>query len=135
MLRVALTALLLFTGCSKKIWTKVYDKRLAKEPISCLSIKSDNFNIENLLKKDSLIKKLYKKKCPYVLKISSNCVSHCSALRAKTLGTDFDGYVRFDIYKKSIHFYRVQRDFKGSLTEDKLKLMVDRMQKDLKFAF
>ena len=88
-----------------------------------------------MLLKNSFVKKLYKKRCEYILKISSNYITSCSSIKAKTFGSDFDGFVRFDLFKDSIHFYRIQKDFKGEFSQKELNLIVDKMKRDLKFQY
>lgn len=130
--KALLSFLLLFVGC-KEIYTKIYDERLAKEPISCLKISSDNLVVENIVKKSQFFKKLYKKECPYALKIDSNFIQACSLAKIKAFGSDFDGYVRFEILKDSHLIYRNQRDFKGLFNQKIANSLIDRLKKDLKF--
>jgi len=125
---------LLFAGCSD-IYTKVYDKELAKKPISCINIKSDNLIIENIVKENPFIKKIYKKSCPFTLKITSNYITSCSSLNAKALGSDFDGFVRFEVLKGVHLIYRNQRDFKGEFNENVAGSLINKMRRDLKFEY
>ena len=128
-----LTALIFLGGCNRKIYTKIYDKKLAKEPISCLSVKSDNEVIGYIVKNRPLIKKFFKKECPFTLRITSNYVTSCSSYKAKALGSDFDGFVRFEIFKNNNLIYRNQRDFKGCFNKSVSDSLIERMFKDLHF--
>ena len=130
-----LFAALFILGCEKKIYTKIYDKNLAKEKINCLKISSNNVIIGYIVGKNPFIKKLSKKSCPYTLKITSNYVTYCKSPAAKALSSDFDGYVRFEIYKNRKLFYRSQRDFKGKFDEDVANSLIDKMRRDLKFEY
>ncbi|WP_281951861.1 hypothetical protein [Nitrosophilus kaiyonis] len=130
-----LFAALSILGCEKKIYTKIYDKNLAKEKINCLKISSDNILIEYIVRKNPFIKKLSKKECPYSLKISSNYVTYCKSPAAKSLASDFDGYVRFEIYKDKKLFYRSQRDFKGKFDKSVADSLIDKMKRDLNFGY
>lgn len=125
---------LIFLGCENKIYTKIYDKKLAKEKIECLKLTSDNLIIEDVVKNHPFIKKLLKNSCPYSLKITSNYITSCSSAKAKALGSDFDGFVRFDIYKDGIHIYRNQRDFKGKFTNKIADSLINKMREDLNFG-
>jgi len=106
-----LLAALLFWGCEKKIYQKEYDKPTT--PVTCLKLQSDN-----LLTK-TLLQKLYpfSEECPFVLKTTSHFVSTCTSARAKALGSDFDGFLRLELYEKNRLLFRDQIDFKGSLDE------------------
>jgi hypothetical protein len=108
---------------------------LAKKPIPCLKIKSDNLLIEDVTKKNEFIKKIYKKECEYTLKITSNYVTACTSIQAKALGSDFDGFVRFEVLKGSCLIYRNQRDFKGKFDEKVAGSLIDKMKRDLRFEY
>ncbi len=125
---------ILFAGCSD-IYTKTYDKELAKKPIPCIDIKSENLIIEDIVKKNPFIKKIYKKECQYTLRITSNYVTFCTSAKAKALGSDFDGFVRFEIVKNSRLVYRNQRDFKGKFDEYIADSLIDKMRGDLRFEY
>ncbi len=127
-----LAAFFIFSGC-REIYTKIYNEKEAKKPISCLNIESDNLVIEYVVKNRPFIKKLLKKECPYLLKITSNYVTSCSSAQAKALGSDFDGFVRFEILKDNGLIYRNQRDFKGTFDNFVADSLIDRMRKDLNF--
>ncbi len=129
----AILIISLFLGCEKKIYTKIYDQEEVKKPISCLHISSDNLLIEDVVKNTPFIKKLSKKECPVNLKITSHYVTSCSSARAKALGSDFDGFVRFEIIKNGKLIYRNQRDFKDCFTEDTAQTLIKRLKKDLNF--
>ncbi len=125
--------LFLLFGCGK-IYTKIYDEKEVKIPLSCLKIKSDNLIIEYVVKNNPFIKNIEKKECQNTLKISSNYVTSCTSPTAKSIGTDFDGFVRFEILKDNHLIYRNQRDFKGHFTDSVAKSLIDRLKKDLKFS-
>ena len=124
--------LFLLTGC-EKIYTKIYDKKAASIPLGCLKISSDNLIIEDVVKNNPFIQKINQKECQNTLKISSNYVASCSSVKAKAIGTDFDGYVRFEVLRNNHLIYRNQRDFKGHFTDKVAKSLIERMKKDLKF--
>ncbi len=132
---IVLVFTIFFSGCEKKIYTKIYDEKLAKEPISCLNLKYDNEIVGYIIKNRPPIKKLLKNECPFTLSIVSHYVTSCSSARAKALGSDFDGFVRFEILKNGRLIYRNQRDFKGYFDESVSDSLINKMLKDLNFNF
>ena len=70
-----------------------------------------------------------------MLKITSNYITSCSSANAKALGSDFDGFVRFEIYKDEKLIYRNQRDFKGRFDDKIAKSLIEKIKKDLIFVY
>ncbi len=115
----SLLAILFVTGCEKKIYQKEYAK--PSTAVTCLRLESDN-----LLTK-MLLQKLYSfsQECPFVLKTTSHFISSCTSARAKALGSDFDGFLRLELFEKGKLLFRDQMDFKGCLDEEIVRKLFD----------
>ncbi len=100
---------LILVGCDQKIYEKIYSKPSTK--ITCLRLKSDNPITEYLLRQEYT----FSSHCPYTLKTTSHFISTCSSAKAKALGSDFDGYLRLELWQNKRLLYRNQIDFKGCL--------------------
>ncbi|NPA03552.1 MAG: hypothetical protein GXO61_01695 [Epsilonproteobacteria bacterium] len=102
-------------GCEKKIYQRHYTTASTK--IKCLTLQSDNLLIKELLKP------LYpfSKKCPFTLKTTSNFLSQCTSAYSKAFGSDFDGFLRLEVFEREKLLFRNQIDFKGSLDEKVVK--------------
>jgi len=105
---------LLLVGCSK-VYQKEYSKPSQK--IECLKLQSDNLLTKQLLTP------LYpfSKRCPFTLKTTSHFLSRCTSAYSKALGSDFDGFLRLELFEGERLIYRNQSDFKGSLDERVVK--------------
>ncbi|BCD61330.1 hypothetical protein NitYY0826_C0169 [Nitratiruptor sp. YY08-26] len=106
---VGLLALLLFAGCNQKIYEKKYAK--ASKPITCLQLQ-----VKNPLTKLYLAQEYkFSAQCPFILRTTSHFVTTCTSAYAKALGSDFDGFLRLELYENKKLLYRNQIDFKGCL--------------------
>lgn len=104
MLKALLAALILiFVGCgSKPIFSKVDDSAIVGVTPKSVKITGDEYG---------------------VIKIPNNSASNievrvqklkasCSTERARSLGSDFDGYILFEVYKDGKLAAKAQMDFK-----------------------
>ncbi|NPA54484.1 MAG: hypothetical protein GXO21_07445, partial [Aquificae bacterium] len=103
---------LILSSC-KNMYSKVFDKEEAKQ-IYCLNVKGNdmflNTKVEKYLKEYGF---RLEKNCPYRLEVFALKLSQCNSPKGKSLGADFDGYVRFSVYKGNKLIYRCQEDYKG----------------------
>lgn len=68
--------------------------------------------------------------CPYYLKLTKYKIGQCNNPVIKSMGSDFEGYVRLEILKGFTCYYKVQSDYK--LDGDAAFIRVlDRAKKDL----
>jgi len=120
-----LAALWLLAGCERQIYEAIYAK--PSRPITCIDVEADEITRFVLLKNPTL-KTLQKRACPFRLKATSRYVTSCTSAQAKALGSDFDGFLRLELYEEGRLLYRNQQDFKGCLTD----AVVDRLVGKLK---
>jgi len=123
---------LLITGC-ENFYSKVYDEKIKEEKIPCVRIAEKDkilkaqiiraFKEENILIKD---------KCPYTVRVYAKFISQCNNPEARSIGADFDGFLRFDLLRKEKLVYRSQMDWKGEFHEGRIKDLIRKMKKDLK---
>ncbi|SNZ09427.1 hypothetical protein SAMN06265182_1522 [Persephonella hydrogeniphila] len=127
-----ITAVLFITGC-ENFYEKVYDEKIKIEKIPCLNVEEKNAilraQIIRVLKKENI---KFRDNCPYTLKVNAKFLSQCNNPEAKSIGADFDGFLRFDLYRKGELVYRCQMDWKGEFSEEKIEDLVRKMKKDLK---
>jgi len=122
-----LVALLLVAGCGKKeIYEKIYEK--PHRPVSCLKIEAKNDITRYVLLKNPKLKQLAAQQCPFTLKAISHYVTSCTSAQAKALGSDFDGFLRLELFENGKLLYRNQRDFKGCLNEGIVESLVKKME-------
>ena len=131
---IIILSIFFLTSC-ENFYSKVYDKKIKEKTISCISFKGDGSKtsklIKNTLKKERIP---IKENCPYTLKPSYKLVSECDNPSVKSIGADFDGFLRFEIFDKDKLVYRCQMDWKGEFGEKRVKDLIKEMKKDLKFS-
>lgn len=99
------------TGCEERF--PVYSSFCEKGEIpalSCLRYPSTDPRELQLLKDGIGIREAHN--CPYYLKLTKYRVGACSNPVVKSTGSDFDGYVRIEIFKGFTCYYKVQSDYK-----------------------
>ncbi|WP_456393620.1 hypothetical protein [Persephonella sp.] len=131
---MVLLAGLFLSGC-ENFYAKYYDEGIKEKTIPCVSIHEDDqilrarivrvFTEEKIPVRDS---------CPYTVEVTSKFLSQCNNPQAKSIGADFDGFLRFDLKSGGKLLYRCQMDWKGEFTDKRIRDMVRRMKKDLKFS-
>lgn len=114
---------LLITGCEQKVYEKIYAQPTSK--ITCLRLKADNPITEYLLRQEYH----FTTDCPYTLKTVSHFISTCTSAKTRALGSDFDGYLRLELWQKGRLLYRNQIDFKGCLDKTIVHTLFKRLQK------
>lgn len=57
----------------------------------------------------------------------------CSTERAKSLGSDFDGYILIEIYKSKTLAAKAQMDFKTEPSKRDFELVWEKLAKELKW--
>ncbi len=121
-----LLGILLFTGCQEDF--PVYSTFCNKNPISppkCLHYVVLNKKDKILLQKHFNIKD--NPQCTYRVELIKYHVKTCNNPVVKSMGSDFDGYVRIEIKKGFKCYYKVQSDYKSDI-----KSAFDRVLKRVK---
>ncbi|MDQ7055558.1 MAG: hypothetical protein Q9M89_03355 [Persephonella sp.] len=115
-------------------YAKFYDESIKNREIDCLKVENCRPFLVNkivkALKEEGIV---VKDSCPYTLSVTSKFLSQCTSPHAKSVDADFDGYLRFDLKKEGRLLYRIQMDWKGEFSEGRIKRLIDRMKKDIKF--
>lgn len=118
---------ILFGGCNDVYTQFCSDK---KEVITCLRIESADEKIEALLSRrfshlpDTA-------SCPFTLQGMRHHVDACKNPVANSVGADFDGYVKLQLFHKGECYYRIQTDFKGDGWESHLDEIASRLGEEL----
>ncbi|KYJ87151.1 hypothetical protein [Sulfurovum riftiae] len=53
--------------------------------------------------------------CPYTVSLTKYCVGKCTNPYVKSVGGDFNGYVRIEVKKGFKCYYKIQSDYKNSM--------------------
>jgi hypothetical protein len=99
-----------------------------KLSLSCINLKTFDPKLTTALEKSLT---LYNTKtCKYQLTGYIHHVDSCSNPQVKSLGADFNGYVRLEIRDENKTIYRVQSDFKSE-EEKALYRVIKKIKKEL----
>ncbi len=108
---LALLAVFLL-GCQEKYptYAAFCDQNSTKFP-SCLHYAVLDENEKEMIEKSFGIKE--DKACPYRVELTKYHIGNCNNPIVKSVGSDFDGYIRIEIKKGFKCYYKVQSDFKN----------------------
>ncbi len=118
--------LLLIGGCED---TTVYSNYIdvpKETKLNCISISTFDPKLTKSLSEEFVSQK----ECRYSINGYIHYVDSCSNPDVKSLGADFNGYVRLSVSDGNISIYRVQSDFKNSY-KSALKRVINRMKLEL----
>ena len=71
--------------------------------------------------------------CPYTVSLIKYCVGKCTNPYIKSVGGDFNGYVRIEVKKGFKCYYKIQSDYKNSM-EAAFERVLDAVEKAHKSA-
>ncbi|HHG74438.1 MAG TPA: hypothetical protein ENK22_05280 [Persephonella sp.] len=131
-LLILLMGVLFLSGC-ENLYSKFYDENIKNKNISCVKInEKDRILRLRLIRIFQEEKINVKESCPYTVEVKSKFLSQCSSPYARSVGADFDGFLRFDLKKGGKILYRCQIDWKGEFDDGKIRDLVKKMKEDLK---
>ena len=101
-----------FVGCQEKYptYAAYCDQNGTKFP-SCLHYAVLDENDKSMIKKSFGIQE--DRECPYRAELTKYHIGNCNNPIVKSVGSDFDGYIRIEIKKGFKCYYKVQSDFKN----------------------
>ncbi len=102
-----LLTLLLLGGCKEEFPT--YSQTFSLQP-ECLDYSLLDTKDQDLIKKAFSIPA--HTNCPYKVSLLRYHVGECNNPLVKSLGSDFNGYIRIEVKKGFDSYYKVQSDFK-----------------------
>lgn len=122
-----LFVVLLFTlsGClEKEIYSEVVDKTMISHPPQTLQIEDPSGMLKSTLKTDP--------SSPIKMSVTIHCAK-CNNPQSKSLGADFDGYIRITLSEENRTLARAQMDYKGEATSDEVQQVYDYLTDQLKW--
>jgi len=99
-------------GCQEKFptYAAFCDQNDTTFP-SCLHFAVLDENEREMIEKSFDIRE--DRECPYRVELTKYHIGNCNNPIVKSLGSDFDGYVRIEIKKGFKCYYKIQSDFKN----------------------
>ncbi len=127
-LTLLLCTLLLCSGCESNIYTQWCIAKPFK--VSCLRIDRTHDDLYRLL--HTLFSDVnISDSCLFTLQGIHYEVNACRNPIANALGSDFDGYVRLEVFRNKRCYYRIQQDFKQASWQQKMHELAERLKTDL----
>ncbi len=114
-------ALLLVTGC-RETYSQFCTQRAEK--IDCL--RPADASAEAVLNEH--LPDVADEQCAYTFRLLHHEVKACTDPKAKAVGSDFDGYVKLQVFYGGVCYYRVQTDYKSGSWRSTLPELVKRMK-------
>ncbi|MBN2824307.1 MAG: hypothetical protein JXQ76_03200 [Campylobacterales bacterium] len=128
---LALSMLLLLSGCDKKI-VRIYDKTILTTPIHCLTLTIEPHNIMI----DQTMQRLYpfKKECDFTLRITHRNAITCNAnfnAQTKAIEGMPSSYLSMEIKEGDARKYSYYVDLESDVDEEDLESGFSHLQKSL----
>ena len=109
-----LLGLLLFAGCQEDFPTySTFCDQEVMPPPKCLHYAVFDKQDKDMLQKHFGV--IDDTKCSYRVELTKYHVGSCNNPIVKSIGSDFDGYVRIEIKKGFKCYYKVQSDYKSDV--------------------
>ena len=128
---IACIYLFLLAGCENKnpVYSGFCDDANVSLPLHCVKvdIKNDIILSGNL---EEAMKDKISSNCPYSAKGEIYRTAKCNSIEAKSIGADFNGYVRINIFQGNKCIYKVQSDFKND-EDAATKRVLETLKKEL----
>ncbi len=113
------------TGClEREIYTEIVDKTIISHPPATLRIEDPSGMLKSRFKTYSA--------SPIKMSVYIHCAK-CTNAQSKSLGSDFDGYIRLTISDHNRTLARAQMDYKGEATNDEIQHVYDHLIGELKW--
>lgn len=108
----------------REIYTEIADKSLISHPPDTLRIEDPSGLLKSTFKTDP--------SAPISLNVYIHS-AHCTNAQSRSLGADFDGYIRITITEENRTIARAQMDYKGSPDGEKIQQVYDHLTHQLRW--
>ncbi len=117
--------LLFLGGClEREIYTEIAKPDFIAHPPLALYIEDISGTLKSDFKTDS--------NAPLRLEVYTHR-AHCTNAQSRSLGTDFDGYIRIMIKEQNTTIARAQMDYKGEPDAQKIQYVYDHLIEELQW--
>lgn len=114
-----------FNGCmEREIYTEITQPSFISHPPAALRIDDISGSLKSDFKHDS--------NALLHLEVYTHC-ANCTNVQSRSIGTDFDGYIRITIKDVNSTIARAQMDYKGEADAKKIQHVYDHLMKELKW--
>jgi len=121
---------LFLSACSEDYPVYATEPNIKTLPLQCINIATFNPKLSKALKKE--FKSISNRECKYRITGYIHFVDSCNNPETKSLGADFNGYIRLYIKSNNETLYKVQSDFKSD-ERSALNRVIQKVTKDIFF--
>lgn len=122
---VSLFVLLILSGCiEREIYTEIADKTIISCPPASINVEDTSGMLKTGFKSDP--------HAPMTMNLSVHCAK-CTNAQSKSLGADFDGYIRLTLSEDNRTLARVQMDYKGEATPEEVSQVYEHLLSELQW--
>jgi len=125
--------LVLFSGCTDRTYSRIYQKELIGKKVSAISLSCEDKKIKDIVVKafkNSQFKldknSLYEIKVDYL----KYCKS-CNNPMTNAYDATYDGYFKLTLLKNRQKVYMCQKDFHGDFDEGEVEKLIDLMVQEM----
>jgi len=116
---------LALSGClEREIFTEINDRNAINHPPSSLRINDASGSLKSGFIDDP--------KGKYTAEVYIHS-AHCTNAQSRSLGSDFDGYIRITLIENNATIARAQMDYKGEPDSDKIQQVYDHLLKKMQW--
>jgi len=119
---------LFFGGCNSDIYSQFCTPE--KVEITCLKLESLEDEVSQIMRLH-FGKIAQSENCVFTLQGMRHHVDACQNPVANSVGSDFDGYVKLQIFHNGTCYYRVQADYKGRGWQSHMEEISEQLKEDL----
>jgi len=122
---VFLIVLFILSGCNERnVYTEITDKKIITHPPQGLNIEDPS----------GMLKTSFRSAPNESMKMSLivHCAK-CTNARSKSLGADFDGYIRITVSEGNRTLARAQMDYKGEATDEEVAQVYNHLMEKLQW--
>ena len=128
--------MLIFTACQDKTYSRIYISDEIGASLSTLSVSETNQTIKSIV--ISALKNTDYKVAtgsPYVLEIDgATYPKKCNNPNTSTYEATYNGYIKLTLLKNMKRVYMCQKDYHGTLNEEIIEDLLEKMQNDLELV-
>jgi hypothetical protein len=120
-----LLVMFILSGCfEQEIYTEINEPSYIAHPPKSLRIDDIGGMLESSTKSDP--------KSPISVEVYIH-YAHCTNAKSRSLGSDFDGYIRITLKENNTTIARAQKDYKGEATPEEVTQVYDHLMETLQW--
>mgnify|MGYP001809823195 CR=1 FL=1 len=122
---ISLFVLFILSGCiEREIYTEIAEKQIIAHPPHAMNIEDPSGMLKTDFRHDP--------DAPMTMNLIVHCAK-CTNAQSKSLGADFDGYIRITVSEGNQNLARAQMDYKGEATPEEVMQVYTHLMENLQW--